>query len=162
MLGTRRTKVRHAALLNKFCGQAAKARQAFNVYNIPASDRENRLISADFVHKDSAEDFWLEQQWFYKRTGRGGVLMPTWDRLAQTLILMTRPQPRVVPEAAFRLFAVFMKMMLLDRLTEAVSNMLPVWTSMNAKALLENAKEESAKSDDASSTDSPKPDGGEK
>ena len=134
MLGvSRRTKVRHHAALAKYRGSFARDGTSTTAYAAPKEVQEQRSILADVVHKGDAAEFYLEKNWFYKKAGRGGQLMPTWDRVAQALIALSRPAPRVVPEAAFRLFAVFMKMMLLNRIADMAAGMAPLWLAANAQ-----------------------------
>lgn len=93
-----------------------------------------RVIDAEVVHGDE-QLFWTARRDFY----RGGIsrsYYPTWDRQAQVLIMMTREVPRLPQEAAFRLFTLGLKMMLLPRLVTTAEMMLPAWLSQNAESLL--------------------------
>lgn len=93
-----------------------------------------RLIDAEVVHGDE-QSFWTARRDFY-RGGSGRSFYPLWDRQAQVLIMLTRAVPRVPQEAAFRLFAMGLKMMLLPRVVAGTELMLPAWLSMNMKGLL--------------------------
>jgi hypothetical protein len=150
----RPTKVRHVAMLGKLRGRHVRAITTGNTYAIDREAEDKRTINADFVHKESGEDFHMERRWFYRAAGKNAQFATTWDRVAQALILMTRPQPRVVPEAAFRLFAVFLKLMMLDRITSTTASMLPLWASANAQNIIESGirKRDENKPADATNT----------
>ncbi|CAJ1986458.1 mitoribosomal protein uL10m [Leishmania donovani] len=93
-----------------------------------------RLIDAEAVHGDE-QAFWSARRDFY-RGGASRSYYPAWDRQAQALIMLTREVPRIPQEAAFRLFTLGLKMMLLPRLVAGVELMLPSWVTMNAESLL--------------------------
>ena len=139
MLGVaKRVKVRQTALLNKYRGQHAIGRQRSTVVDGTTTVDNTRCISADLIHAGDAEGFYLERRWFGRfEPTKLRPRVPTWDRLAHALIVMTRPGPRVVPEAAFRLFAVFFKMTLLQRIAEMSVSMAPLWMAVNAQNVLE-------------------------
>lgn len=105
---------------------------------LPANEDSPRVLSAEALHNDERA-FWRQRRSFYVRRNRD-VYVPTWDRCAQALLLMSRSVARVPQEAAFRLFAVFLKMMLTARLADLSSVLLPVWLSHNVAPLLEEAK----------------------
>lgn len=114
-----------------------------NVLSAEAKVDERRIIDAEVIHGDE-QAFWCEKRWFYR--GQRNY-MPTWDRVAQSLILLTRTVPRVPQEAAFRIFAVFMKLLLIPRVTDLTASMLPLWTTMNMQGLIQQAKKEVAEQD---------------
>ena len=89
-------------------------------------------INAELVHGDE-QAFWLEKRVQLTTMRRD---MPFWDRAAQTAILMTRRVARVPQEAAFRLMAVYLKMLMMVQLVDLSSMMLPVWMSHNVQGLL--------------------------
>ncbi|KAK7198598.1 hypothetical protein NESM_000822800 [Novymonas esmeraldas] len=101
-----------------------------------------RLIDAEAVHGDE-QRFWLTRREFY-RGGASRAFAPVWDRQAQALIQLTRDVPRIPQEAAFRLFTLGLKMMLLPRLVAGVESLLPMWVTMNAETLLGEALESHA------------------
>lgn len=74
----------------------------------------------------------MEKRSFYRRRA---PFMPSWDRFAHTLILMTRKVARVPPEAAFRLMAVFLKMMFMVSIGEVAQLMMPQWLLANQLTL---------------------------
>ncbi|CUG86793.1 Hypothetical protein, putative [Bodo saltans] len=116
----------------------------------PQKINESRLIDAEIIHGGDEQAFWTEKRWF---SGAPGTFMPTWDRSAQTLILLSRAAPRVPQEAAFRLFSVFMKMLMITKVTELASTMLPLWATVNMEGLIQQAKKEVAESSsDAAAT----------
>lgn len=98
-----------------------------------------RLIDAEAIHGDE-QAFWSARREFY-RGGASQSYYPTWDRQAQALVMLTRQVTRVPQEAAFRLFTLGLKMMLLPRLVTNAELMLPSWVLMNAKGLLGEALE---------------------
>ena len=147
-------KVRCTSLLSNFRGQIARSSCVKNVHDLPPAALEKRIIDAEQVHVE-AQDFWLEKQWFYRGMRRRTPLASTWDRFAQVAIMLSRPSERLVPEAAFRLLAVFLKVMLVNKIVENAAMMLPVWQSVNAQNVLNEAvteREAKAKKD---GTDSP-------
>ncbi|GET86204.1 hypothetical protein, conserved [Leishmania tarentolae] len=93
-----------------------------------------RLIDAEAVHGDE-QAFWSARRDFY-RGGASRSYYPAWDRQAQALIMLTREVPRIPQEAAFRLFTLGLKMMLMPRLVAGVELMLPLWVTMNSESLL--------------------------
>ncbi len=99
----------------------------------PPKKNENRVVDAEVIHGDE-QVFWSERRTFQRRYYP--PYMPSWDRFAQTLILMARTVPRVPQEAAFRLLAVFLKLLLIGRLTDLAQMMLPSWMSVNVQGLL--------------------------
>ena len=96
MLGAaRRTKVRHHALLSKFRGAVARDQTSSTRYAIPAAEQEKRTVLADGLHAGDAAEYYLEKRWFYRSTRKHAAqLVPTWDRVAQALIMLSRPAPR--------------------------------------------------------------------
>jgi hypothetical protein len=124
----------------------------------PQKVSESRLIDAEILHGGDEQAFWTEKRWF---SGCSREYMPTWDRSAQTLILLSRAAPRVPQEAAFRLFSVFMKMLMITKVTELASTMLPLWATVNMEGLIQQAKKEVAESGDAPATDAKTPTLGE-
>lgn len=105
-----------------------------------------RVIDAEAVHGDE-QQFWTARRNFY----RGGIsanFYPLWDRQAQVLIMMTRNVARVPQEAAFRLFALGIKVMLLPRVVAGAELMLPSWLAVNAEALLTEAGGDRMNNDD--------------
>ncbi|KPI83721.1 hypothetical protein ABL78_7241 [Leptomonas seymouri] len=98
-----------------------------------------RLIDAEAIHGDE-QAFWSSRRDFY-RSGASRSYYPTWDRQAQALVMLTRQVARVPQEAAFRLFTLGLKMMLLPRLVTNAELMLPSWALMNAEGLLGEALE---------------------
>ena len=104
-----------------------------------------RLIDAEAIHGDE-QAFWSARRDFY-RGGASRSYYPTWDRQAQALIMLTREVTRVPQEAAFRLFTLGLKMMLLPRLVANAELMLPSWMLLNAEGLLGEALESSGKKD---------------
>ncbi|KEG07719.1 hypothetical protein DQ04_08991000 [Trypanosoma grayi] len=114
-----------------------------------------RVIDAEALHGDE-QLFWGARRSFYRKPVQ---YYPTWDRVAQTLILMTRHVPRVPQEMAFRLMAVFLKLLLLPRLVVNAEVLLPSWVATNAEGLLltsregvEDGKQQQQKKDDAKET----------
>ncbi|KAF5226114.1 hypothetical protein ECC02_000675 [Trypanosoma cruzi] len=110
-----------------------------------------RVIDAEVLHGDE-QLFWGERRNYYCKRA---PYFPTWDRLAQTLILMTRQVPRVPQEMAFRLMAVFLKLMLLPRIVMNAELMLPSWVATNAEGVItqavgdeEDAREKRKESED--------------
>ncbi len=151
MLGPRRRlKVRCTAKLDSYRGQHARTTISRQVYAINPEQQSQRVIDADLVHPD-AQDFWLEKQWFYRKTAVA-PLVQSWNRFAQTVILMTRQTERLVPEAAFRLLAVFLKVMMQTRIAETAAIMLPIWQSVNAENALGVAVSEGKKPEDNAAT----------
>ena len=100
---------------------------------------ESRVIDAEVIHGDE-QVFWSEKRTFYRRYY--SPYMPSWDRFAQTLILMSRSVPRVPQEVAFRLMAVFLKLLLIGRITDLAQMLLPAWTTVNLENLLITADSE--------------------
>lgn len=98
-----------------------------------------RLIDAEAIHGDE-QGFWSARRDFYRGRSMRNYY-PTWDRQAQTLVMLTREVARVPQEAAFRLFTLGLKMMLLPRLVTNAELMLPSWMMMNAEGLLGEALE---------------------
>ncbi|KAG5506934.1 hypothetical protein JIQ42_07653 [Leishmania sp. Namibia] len=98
-----------------------------------------RLIDAEAVHGDE-QAFWSARRDFY-RGGASRSYYPTWDRQAQALIMLTRNVPRIPQEAAFRLFTLGLKMLLLPRLVAGVELMLPSWVTLNAEGFLREGLE---------------------
>lgn len=98
-----------------------------------------RLIDAEAVHGDE-QAFWSARRDFY-RGGASRNYYPTWDRQAQALVQLTREVSRIPQEAAFRLFTLGLRMMLLPRLVAGAELLLPSWMTMNAEGLLGEALE---------------------
>ncbi|ORC86485.1 uncharacterized protein TM35_000282010 [Trypanosoma theileri] len=107
-----------------------------------------RVIDAEVLHGDE-QVFWGERRGFYRRPVQ---YFPTWDRLAQALILITRQVPRVPQEMAFRLMAVFLKLMLLPQLVMSADLMLPSWVATNAEGVLAAARKDDSKNDTTTTT----------
>lgn len=120
-----------------------KRRGRFSVANAvaarPHRASDARVVDAEVIHNGDEQAFWCEKRWFYQNPKS---FMPTWDRSAQTLILLSRAVPRIPQEAAFRLFAVFMKMLMITKVTELTSAMLPLWSTLNLEGLLQQAKKD--------------------
>lgn len=119
-----------------------------------------RLIDAEVLHGDE-QAFWTARRTFY-RGGHCPPYYPNWDRLAQAVILLAREVPRVPQEAAFRLFALSLKLMLLPRLVVGTELLLPGWLTMNPQGVLaealekqDGAKEKRTSSSDSATTSSP-------
>ncbi|CCW68490.1 unnamed protein product [Phytomonas sp. Hart1] len=93
-----------------------------------------RIIDAEMIHGDE-QSFWTARRDFY-RSGASRSHYPIWDRQAQVLIMLTRQVPRVPQEAAFRLFTLGLRMLLLPRLIMNTELMLPSWMLMNTEGLL--------------------------
>ncbi|KAG8342793.1 hypothetical protein ERJ75_001465800 [Trypanosoma vivax] len=102
-----------------------------------AEDRYERAINAEVLHGDE-QKFWSERRTFYTQRR---TYFPMWDRCAQALVLMTREVPRVPQEMAFRLMAVFLKLLLLPRLVVNTELMLPSWVSANVEGVVRDALE---------------------
>ncbi|KPA74679.1 putative mitochondrial hypothetical protein [Leptomonas pyrrhocoris] len=98
-----------------------------------------RLIDAEAIHGDE-QAFWSARRDFY-RGGASRSYYPTWDRQAQALVMLTREVARVPQEAAFRLFTLGLKMLLLPRLVTNAELMLPSWVLMNTEGPLGAALE---------------------
>lgn len=94
-----------------------------------------RVINAEAIHGDE-QRFWGERRDFYRRRPQ---YFPTWDRLAQALVLMTRHVPRVPQEMAFRLMVVFLRLLLLPRIVAGAELMLPSWVATNAEGIVAQA-----------------------
>ena len=103
-----------------------------------ASEAEFRIIDAEHVHGDE-QVFWRQKQDFYRKVQ---PMMPVWDRLAHVAILTTRKAERIPQEAAFRLMAVYLKLLFLPSITTTVSTMLPLWMSHNVQGLMGNELKE--------------------
>ncbi|KAH9584234.1 hypothetical protein LSM04_004994 [Trypanosoma melophagium] len=118
---------------------------------INGSDGANyaRVIDAEVIHGDE-QAFWGERRGFYRKPLQ---YFPTWDRLAQTLILITRQVPRVPQEMAFRLMAVFLKLMLLPRIVMNADLMLASWVAMNAEGVIAAARGDDGDSSKADNKD---------
>lgn len=106
-----------------------------------------RYIDAEDVHSNLSstlgeQAFWGAKRSFYRK---GTQYYPTWDRQAQTLILLCRQVPRVPQEAAFRLFAVFMKLLLLPQLMSVQGLALPLHVLTNVEGLIGGAQREQPK-----------------
>jgi hypothetical protein len=117
------------------------------------TEAEFRLIDAEHVHGDE-QAFWRQKHDFYKKEA---PLMPLWDRVAHVAILTTRKAERVPQEAAFRLMAVYLKLMFLPSITTTVSTMLPLWMSHNLQGLM--GRELKEKNGDGEGGDAEKKDG---
>lgn len=90
------------------------------------------IINAEQVHGDEQE-FWLANRTFNRKEQ---TPMPYWDRMAHTIVLMSRRAVRVPQEAAFRLMAVYLKLIMMVKLVDLSSMMLPIWMSHNVQGLL--------------------------
>lgn len=97
-------------------------------------DKCPRLVDAEAVHGDE-QTFWTARRDFY-RSRAAKSFYPIWDRQAQVLVMMTREVVRIPQEAAFRLFTLGLRMLLLPRVVAGTELLLPSWLSMNAEALL--------------------------
>lgn len=106
-----------------------------------------RLIDAEVVHGDE-QAFWTARRDFY-RSGASSSFYPVWDRQAQVLVMLTREVARVPQEAAFRLFTLGLKMLLLPRIVVGTELLLPSWLTMNTEALLAEAGLDKKNSGDA-------------
>ncbi|CCW60238.1 unnamed protein product [Phytomonas sp. EM1] len=93
-----------------------------------------RIIDAEFIHGDE-QSFWTARRDFY-RSGASRSYYPVWDRQAQALIMLTRQVPRVPQEAAFRLFTLGLRLLLMPRLIMNAELMLPSWMLSNTEGLL--------------------------
>lgn len=119
-----------------------------------------RTINANCLHQEGSAEFWMK-----RRTYRRGytpqyfdffsqTMMPSWDRLAQALLLMVQPVKREPAANAFRLFVMFLKMQILHRIATTNLMMLPLSTSINLQAVLEEAKREAEKTQEKEAADS--------
>ena len=71
--------------------------------------------------------------------------MPVWDRLAQSLIQITRPQERALPELAFRSMAMFLKILTIVQLAETKAILMPGQMAMNNEGVVGQAIGEAEK-----------------
>ncbi|ESL09795.1 hypothetical protein TRSC58_02480 [Trypanosoma rangeli SC58] len=135
-----RLQVVHSGFLTRRGGRHV-TRAAVAVEYRPAEQKKisdgncQRVIDAEALHGEE-QLFWGARRDYYTRRAQ---YFPTWDRFAQTLILMTRNVPRVPQEMAFRLMAVFLKLMLLPRLAMNTELMLPSWVTNNAEGIIAQA-----------------------
>lgn len=74
-----------------------------------------RLIDAEYMHGDEHE-FWSERQSFRRSGSRAKAYYPIWDRQAQVMLAFAQRVPRVSAVAAFRLFTLGLRWMLLPQL----------------------------------------------
>ena len=105
---------------------------------------EARIVNAEVIHGDEQE-FWGEKRWFYRSKLH---YMPSWDRFAQTLISFSQNVPRIPQEAAFRIFAVFLKLTMIQQLVDLSALMLPSWQAHNVQGLLSQAKKDEPNTDE--------------
>lgn len=117
-----------------------------------AGMESDRVINASILHGGAEQKYWLERRSF-RRSPRAETLMPTWERFANVLVALSRPVPRVVPEASFRLMAMFLKLTFLGRLTELTTVMLPHWHGLRFEGLVAEAKKAAAASPVTPATD---------
>ena len=119
---------------------------------VEAPSSKARSVRADTVHRESGFVFWGQRQTFEHNVYHSKYdlqYMPFWDRACQVLILLTRNVARVPQEAAFRLLAMHLKIMMMTSLTTTASLRLPVTaTTMNLENLMREAKEAAAKDDE--------------
>ena len=114
-------------------------------------------VDADVIHGGGkSQTFWLRMRtWGLPAKLQGGNLwnhrnrayVPTWDRVAQVMLMMAQPVPRQTPEMAFRLFAVFLKVMMLQRIGDMAIALFPITRSHDLKGLLEAGRVEREKLD---------------
>ncbi|CBH11259.1 hypothetical protein, conserved [Trypanosoma brucei gambiense DAL972] len=137
-----RLRITHRSFLTRSRGRHV-CRSAVGVEYRPEQQKKvldhsyARVINAEVVHGDE-QKFWGERRTFYTQRN---IFFPMWDRCAQALILITREVPRVPQEMAFRLMAVFLKLMLLPRLMMNTELMLPMWIASNAEGAMAAAKD---------------------
>ena len=109
------------------------------------ADSDSPAATAPLGMQNAAARFWLKRRSFRTNVFRR-TEMPTWDRFAQAMLRMAQPTPRqVVPEIAFRLFAVFMKVMMIQRIAETSIGLFPIAQGYAVRGLIETAKEEADK-----------------
>jgi hypothetical protein len=112
-----------------------------NVTQVVYPENEKRVMNADLLHKEGAQEFWCLKDKFHNPNKMDQRYMPVWDRSAQALILFTRNVVRVPQELAFRLLAVHLKILLVPSLTMMQSLTLPEkMTTLNFEALMNEAK----------------------
>lgn len=111
---------------------------------VVAAPNDLRSVDAEIIHGDEQE-FWGEKRWFYRSKLH---YMPSWDRFAQTLISFSQTVPRVPQEAAFRIFAVFLKLTMIQQLVDLSSLLLPSWQALNVQGLLTQAKKDDSNNDE--------------
>ena len=152
----RTTKILGTGRVVRYRGRFMAAPSAA-VVDVDAKAGEAMTIDADAVHEHvpgGARAFWMRtRSWKIPAKFGGGQLvnhkcrsmMPTWDRVAQAMLLMAQPVPRVVPEMAFRLFAVFLKVLMLQRIGDMALSLFPVTTAYQVRALIETGKHEQEK-----------------
>jgi hypothetical protein len=131
----------------------AEAKGATYKPNAPEVAIEKRSISGGIIHGsfpieglESCHQFWAERRQFQVPRFRQR-LMSASDRLAQTLITITRPQPRVqaLPEVAFRTMAMFLKILTIVQVAETKSILMAGQMGMNAEGVVGQAIGESNK-----------------
>ena len=123
-----------------------------------AKDRESRTVSAHIIHGSDrdggldagATNFWAERRDFNVPRWRQR-LYPAWDRAAQALITITRPQRRdaMLPEMAFRTMALFLKMLTMGQVAELNRVLLPGRAAQGVENVVGAAKAEAAKKEPA-------------
>jgi len=112
--------------------------QQRSVTSVTAPPNPSRVLNAEMLHGDE-QQFWLERRSFYCR--HHSPFLPSWDRFARCLILFTRTAPRVPQEAAFRLMALYLKLLLIGRVTESKQLLLPAASGVNVQAILADVLE---------------------
>lgn len=142
------TRLRVRAVGNLTC--IAEAKGAVYKPNLPEATIEKRSISGGVVHGaftmqglESCQQFWVERRTYQTPKFRQRLMSVT-DRLAQTLITITRPQPRALPEIAFRSMATFLKILTIVQLTETRSILMPSQLGMNVEGMVGQAKKDEA------------------
>lgn len=108
-----------------------------------------RLIDAEILHGDE-QAFWRQKRAFYRRDQS---FMPSWDRQAHALVLLTRSVARAPQAAAFRLFALYLKLLLLPRLVMERELLLPLLSLANTEGILGQAIAEVEKNKDNNKAD---------
>nr|CCC90580.1 conserved hypothetical protein [Trypanosoma congolense IL3000] len=137
-----RLRITHRSFLTRRGGRHV-SRAAIAVEYLPEEQRKvldhsySRVVNAEVLHGDE-QKFWGERRAFYTKRRS---YFPTWDRCAQAAILLTRDAPRVPQEIAFRLMAVFMKLILIPRLMMNAELMLPMWIAANAEGTVRAAND---------------------
>lgn len=114
--------------------------------NAPEKRIEKRTINGHMLHGsqpvlglEPAHQFWAARREFQIPKFRRR-LMPAWDRLAQSLIQITRPQARVFPaELAFRSMAMFLKILTIVQVAETRAILMPSQMTMNAEGVVGQA-----------------------
>lgn len=110
-----------------------------------------RLIDAEFIHGDEHE-YWSERQSFRRSGPRAKAYYPIWDRQAQVMLALAQRVPRVSAVAAFRLFVLGLRWVLLPQLATGgggAGQLFPLrvvgGSAVKMTALLEAAREKEKK-----------------